>query len=101
MAPSAGGECYVGRRAPRPLAGRTRRRGGARGERGAGSRVSPPPRWATAQGGGGVRVVVHSLCGAAQARAAAKSLCPRRVGTLGPGWGRGGGGRSSVRLSPP
>ncbi|XP_037067819.1 translation initiation factor IF-2-like [Peromyscus leucopus] len=53
-----GGECYVGRRAPRPRARRTRRRGGAGGERGAGARVSPPPRRATAQGGGGVRVAV-------------------------------------------
>lgn len=91
MAPRAGGECYVGRRAPRPRAGRTRRRGGARGERGAGARVSPPPRRATAQGGGGVRVVVHSLCSAAQAGAAAGPLCPPRVGTQDPGWGRGGG----------
>lgn len=86
VAPRAGEECYVGRRAPRPRAGRTRRRGGARGERGAGARVSPPPRRATEQGGGGVRVVVHSLCGAAQAGAAARLLCPRRVGTQGPGW---------------
>lgn len=91
VTPRAGGECYVGRRAPRPRAGRTRRQGGARRERGAGSRVSPPPRLATAQGGGGVRVVVHSLCSAAQAGVAARPLCPRRVGTQDLGWGRGGG----------
>ncbi|XP_029397894.1 progesterone receptor-like [Mus pahari] len=78
VAPRAGGECYVGRRAPRPRAGRTRRRGGAREERGAGARVSPPPRRATAQGGGG-------------AGAAARLLCPRRVGTQGPGWVEVGG----------
>lgn len=52
VAPRAGEECYVGRRAPRPRAGRTRRRGGARGERGAGARVSPPPRRAGREGRG-------------------------------------------------
>lgn len=87
----------MGRRAPRPRARRTRRRGGAGGERGAGARVSPPPRRATAQGGGGVRVVVHPLCGAAQARAAARALCPRQAGDRPSRWG---GRWSSVRLSP-
>lgn len=100
VAPGARGECYVGRRAPRPRAKRPRRRGGAGGESGAGAWVSPPPRRATAQGGGGVRVVVHPLCSAAQARAAARALCPRQAGTDGLGWGELGGGGVLGSLVP-
>ncbi|XP_036026106.1 translation initiation factor IF-2-like [Onychomys torridus] len=67
---------------------RTRRRGGAGGERGAGARVSPPPRRATAPGGGGVRAF-HPLCGAAQARAAARGALssPGGDGRSRVGWG--------------
>lgn len=57
------GSVMWGAAPPAPAPGRTRRRGGAKGERGAGARVSPPPRRATAQGGAGC-LSPFTLCAA-------------------------------------